>query len=984
MNFEAGSEFGRYSIISAIGAGGMGEIFLAQDKLLERRVALKVLPEQFTSDAQRLQRFVREAKAASALNHPNIITIYEIGEVEGTSFISTEYVDGQTLRSRISTGSLKLDEVLSVARQTAEALAAAHAVGIVHRDIKPENIMLREDGYVKVLDFGLAKLSEPGTAYGEVSEAALEASTRLVELTEPGTVMGTPSYMSPEQTRGRRDLDGRTDIWSLGVVIFEMLTGTRPFAGDTSSDIIASILKSEPRHISEITPRCPSQLDHIVAKALRKDRDDRYQQIRDLAIDIKSLQKELHSSPSSPAESFAPVPTAESRAALTTDASSPRRYAAPLATAIVIISCVVAASWWYLGAGSNRSQAVDASNLRTIEIASWSSSPGEVYSPGKFSPDGKMIAFESTRGGGKHIWIKQATTAGEAVQITKDEFSNEQPIWSPDGDELAYFSTRGDQPGIWRIPVLGGSPKLVLHLEDRGIEMRRWANDGSIYFITKGEIAGVDVGSSEVRPITDFKALSINAQSIALSPDGKFVAYTIIEDKSWSIWAGELSSLEKCRKILNSASDVRNIVWHADGRRILFSRLIDGTFQIHSVSSDTPAPDDGGSSEQITNAERDCFVQDIAADGSRILFASAKEESDIWKVDVRDGNESVITSEIDAELWPSVSPDGRAIAFQSIKNLSQGNKLHTGAIMVKNIAATDSPSVEVAASGYLPTWSPDGRQFAFAQSVEGKHQLATVGLNGGAANKLTTEGMVIPDNSLLPYNRAQAFDFSWSPDGAMIAYISKRSGHSNIWVVNAADRTQEYRITNNEDAKTVLHCPAWSPDGAYVAFAAKTLEAGRDRAPRFNLMIADLKGRSTREVFGQETSPRIIGWLPGGRDLIVASFPTIRPIAKPGDVSLFSVNILSGEARAIRTLPNAYLYNIHLAPGGRSIAFAANTDGKDNIWLLGLTGIEVKKVTSNNDSRLYFSSLAWSPDAASIYFGKQLRYSLLSMISNFK
>lgn len=983
MNLEAGSEFGRYSIISAIGAGGMGEIFLAHDKLLERRVALKVLPDQFTSDPERLQRFVREAKTASALNHPNIITIYEIGEVGGINFISTEYVEGQTLRSRISKGSLKLAEVLSVARQTAEALAAAHAVGIVHRDIKPENIMLREDGYVKVLDFGLAKLSEVGPAYGAVREAALEASTRLVELTEPGTVMGTPSYMSPEQTRGRRDLDRRTDIWSLGVVIFEMLTGTRPFAGDTSSDIIASILKSEPRHISELTPRCPSQLDHIVAKALRKDRDDRYQQITDLAIDIKSLEKELYSSPSSPAESFVPVPTAESRAALTTDASYPRRYAPLLATAVVIVAATLA-SWWYLGAGSGRSQTVDTSTLRTIEIASWSSSPGEVYSPGKFSPDGKMIAFESTRGGGKHIWIKQAATAGEAVQITKDEFSNEQPVWSPDGEELAYFSTRGDQPGIWRIPVLGGSPKLVVHLEDRGVEMTRWAIDGSIYFVTKGEIAAVEVPSGKVRPITDFKTLSVKAQSIALSPDGKFVAYTIIEDKSSSIWTAELSSLGKARKILNSATDVRNIVWHSDGRRILYSRLIDGTFQIHSVSSDAAAPDDGGSSEQVTNAERDCFVQDVAADGSRILFASAKEESDIWKVDVRDGKESVITSEIDSELWPAVSPDGRAIAYQSIKNLSQGNKLHTGAIMVRNIAATDSSSVEVVPSGYLPTWSPNGKRLAFAHSVDGKHQLATVGLNGGAPSKLTTEGMVIPDNSLLPYNRAQAFDFSWSPDGATIAYISRRSGHSNIWVVNADEPSEEYRLTNNEDPKTVFYCPSWSPDGAYLAFSGKALEAGRDRAPRFSLMLADLKDRSTREVLGQDKSPRIIAWLPGGRDLLVASVTTMRPGAKPGEVSLLSVNMASGETRAIRALPNAYMYNIHLAPGARGIAFAANVDGKDNIWLLNVPGGELKKLTANNDSRLYFSSLAWSPDAASIYFGKQLRYSLLSMISNFK
>ncbi len=226
-----GQQIGHYKIRSAIGAGGMGEIYLAQDTRLERRVALKILPEKFTADSDRLNRFVREAKSASALNHPNIITIYEIGESDGTNFIATEFIEGETLRDRLMEGKMPLNELLSIAVQTSEALAAAHAARIIHRDIKPENIMIRRDGYVKVLDFGLAKLTEKQNPISD-----LEAETRKLALTMPGMVMGTAAYMSPEQTRGLANIDARTDIWSLGVVLFEMLTGRVPFAGETVSD----------------------------------------------------------------------------------------------------------------------------------------------------------------------------------------------------------------------------------------------------------------------------------------------------------------------------------------------------------------------------------------------------------------------------------------------------------------------------------------------------------------------------------------------------------------------------------------------------------------------------------------------------------------------------------------------------------------------------------------------------------------------------
>src|SRR5256714_1256682 len=278
----------RYSIISFLGVGGMGEVYLAEDTKLGRKVALKTLPAEFTNDKERLRRFQHEARAASALNHPNLLTIHEIGAEAGAHFMATEYVDGDTLRALIKRGPVKLDEALDIAQQTSFALTAAHGAGIVHRDIKPENIMVRKDGIVKVLDFGLAKLLED-RARNVVDH---EADTRALVLTDPGRVLGTPQYMSPEQARGQ-ELDARTDIWSLGVVLYEMLAGRPPFRGETKSHTVVSILESEPPPLTTFAPDIPAELQRIARKALTKDPDSRYQTARDLMIDLKTLRRDL-------------------------------------------------------------------------------------------------------------------------------------------------------------------------------------------------------------------------------------------------------------------------------------------------------------------------------------------------------------------------------------------------------------------------------------------------------------------------------------------------------------------------------------------------------------------------------------------------------------------------------------------------------------------------------------------------------------------
>jgi serine/threonine-protein kinase len=287
-NLKRGDLPDRYTIISFLGVGGMGEVYLAEDTKLGRKVALKTLPAEFTNDKERLRRFQQEARAASALNHPNLLTIHEIGSESGAHFIAAEYIDGETLRARVKHGRMKIDDALDIAQQAAFALTAAHGAGIVHRDIKPENIMVRHDGIVKVLDFGLAKLLEDHAR----KMVDHEADTRALVMTDPGRVLGTPAYMSPEQARGM-DLDARTDIWSLGVVLYEMVAGRPPFRGETKSHTVVSILETEPAPLATFAPDTPAELQRIVRKALTKDRDSRYQTARDLMIDLKSLRRDL-------------------------------------------------------------------------------------------------------------------------------------------------------------------------------------------------------------------------------------------------------------------------------------------------------------------------------------------------------------------------------------------------------------------------------------------------------------------------------------------------------------------------------------------------------------------------------------------------------------------------------------------------------------------------------------------------------------------
>jgi serine/threonine protein kinase len=327
----SGSHFGAYDILFPIGAGGMGQVFAARDTRLGRKVALKILPPESTARPNRVRRFELEARAASALNHPNILTVFEIGEHGGIHFMATEFVEGQTLRSVLKSD-LPLTRTLEIGVQIAAALAAAHSAGIVHRDIKPENIMVRTDGYVKVLDFGLAKLTESGT---ETAELSSEDPTMTGALTQPGQVIGTWRYMSPEQARGL-EVDARSDIWSFGTVLYEMVTGTAPFAAPTATDTLARILEREPPPVTEVSSSAPPELHRIISRALAKERTQRYQNVKDLELDLRELARKWESQRGG-YDTASPAKRSSGKSSFNLKIA---------AVAVIVLAVVIATIWW--------------------------------------------------------------------------------------------------------------------------------------------------------------------------------------------------------------------------------------------------------------------------------------------------------------------------------------------------------------------------------------------------------------------------------------------------------------------------------------------------------------------------------------------------------------------------------------------------------------------------------------------------------------
>ena len=628
--FPPGTKLGRYEIRSQLGAGGMGEVYLAVDPDLNRKVALKILPADFASKPQAMQRFIQEAKAASALNHPNIITIYEVGTDSGTYFIATEFVDGDTLRHQIARGQLSIGKAIDNGLQIASALSTAHSAGIIHRDIKPENIMVRADGIVKVLDFGLAKLTERWST----ADVDPDAATKAIVQTQSGVIVGTTAYMSPEQTRAL-DVDTRTDIWSLGVTLYEMVAGATPFKGHTASDTSAAILRSEPTPLSEMLPETPFELERIVSKALQKDRDERYQVIKDLELDLKALKKQLDLGttlePSGSLQSRATwslqsarstrSTIAEQRAASTVETVN--RIPRWLWPALIVLLLGLGVGGWYVWS-QLWNRRLEPSNLTVIQLISRKNDLGETGTRhGRFSPDGKFIVYASARDGVSPIWLKQVS-GGEPFTNRSAEGTAATPIWSPDGQQIAFLSRREGQNGIWTMAAFGGAPTLVKNLDRSSRQLVFWSKGGQIYFISQGNLFSLNTGTQQISQVTSFDPAKPADRFFSVSPDEQQIVYSDTQDGQSDLWVVPRSGGQAVRATNDKPEDSQP-VWTADGKKILYSSKRNGIKQIFMSYLDGRQP------VQLTTNDNNTDVLDISSDGAKILYATGREELDLME-----------------------------------------------------------------------------------------------------------------------------------------------------------------------------------------------------------------------------------------------------------------------------------------------------------------------------------------------------------------
>jgi len=944
-----------YRLIEMIGRGGMAEVFLAEDKRLNRRVAIKFLNSEFRKDPERMRRFRREARAASALNHPNIVIIHDIGENSGIQYLVSEFVQGKTLGSRISNGKVPLAEAVDIAIQIASALVASHKAGIVHRDIKPDNIMLRPDGSVKVLDFGLAK----ETISGASGRAGVDDKTLYDAMSTPGLILGTPRYMSPEQARGQH-LDGQTDIFSLGVIIFEMVTGHRAFAGSNTADIITAILTEEPPRLEEFLENPPLSLIRIIEKSLRKEKDERYGSIEHLLSDLKDLKRELVVEPRGGHET-------DETLAITTSENTVRTVARrfmhwePIVL-VLVVALLGGIAWWYLG-NVRLSKPEMSGSMRTVAITSWSSSVGELGSAASFSPDGKMIAFAANRSGLTEIFVKP-TAGGDAVQVTKNGFHNQFPIWSPDGQDIAFFSKRGNNLALWRAAFTGGEEIQMIRVRSLARPVR-WTNEGKLYFQEGPELFAVDEKSGEKTQITNFGAQDERPRTIEISSDASEVAYVVKDNDRWKIKIRPFSSATS-EEIAVSKYQIDFVAWHPADKSVIFSDSVDGIYQIFETWPEKQ------SKVQLSNGNQDLFVQDVSADGSNILYGSVSETSDLWKVDTIDSATSVVSNETVAEYWPDVSADSHSIAYQSVV---QAERAYSGSIIVKN----DSGSTLVLSrNGFAPVWSADGQWVAYFKRTETGIEIWRAKPTGDDAVKLSDDKVDPPGYTVTPYLKVGTNHLSWSPDSTHLAYTASSSGAPNIWLTNL-DSSESARVTDNSDPADYYCCPLWLPDGKRLVVSSDYSSEGKSRS---RMLLYDLEKSAMRTILESKTRFRVLGSSADGNEVIFAQKADPADLtAVPDSTYIYSLSLQSGARSKVNTLISAYFHNIHVSRDGRFIAFVANHDGVTSIQTVPTIGGSPKAVLVEKDPKVMISSLAWSPDGRTIVFGKQTRTHLLSMLT---
>jgi len=787
MTLSAGDQVGPYTILEKLGAGGMGEVYKARDTRLERTVALKVLLSGGMKDPESRRRFAQEARSASSLNHYNIITIYDVGSENGVDYLAMELVPGTSVDQLIPRNGLGLDQILRYGVQIADALANAHAAGIVHRDMKPSNVMVTPEGLVKVLDFGLAK------------QASDDSGTNTTALTVAGTIMGTAAYMSPEQAEAK-PADGRSDIFSLGAILYEMATGQRAFHGDSTMATISAVLRDEPKPVSQVATDLPPELSRIVSRCLRKDPSRRFQHVADLKVALEELREE---SDSGKLASAVPVRPVRRR----------WRWGTALAFAAVLAGGLAG----YLITRKNGSGAAEKMSPPT-PLTSY---PGDQLTPA-FSPDGNQVAF-SWNGENQDnydIYVK-LIGSGSPLRLTTNPARDFQPQWSPDGRNIAFLRELPEnRVAVLLVPPLGGPDRKIAEFYSqariRTLASLCWTSDSNSLIVSAAQgpsdanrLLLVSVDTGDIKTLTSPPPQDADLTP-AVSPDGKTLAFSRFDGSVRHLLTVSLDTDHQPRgqpRALPAGDPDSAPAWTADGSEIVFDSGATHTSQrLYEIAA-------SGGSPRVPLAEAGQGVGSpaVALQGHRLVYERFFQDSNIWAVSLKDSRVTNSNAHLEKrvpssaqEVFPQYSPNGEKLAFHS----DRGGTVQIWTCSVNGSGCVQLTSMAGRTQG-TPRWSPDARRISFDSNTSGGYHIYTIDAEGGKPRQMTSgTGLDITA--------------SWSHDGMWLYFGSTRSGRFEVWKMPSGGG-EPVQVTRNggtaavesPDGKTLYYTKNNGPDGIW-------------------------------------------------------------------------------------------------------------------------------------------------------------------------
>ncbi len=754
-----GRTIGHYRVLEKIGEGGMGVVYKARDAHLDRTVAIKVLPAEAMADPERKRRFVQEARAASALNHPGIVQIYDINSDGGVDFIVMEYVEGKTLDRRIGRKGLRIGEALKYGVQVADALAAAHAAWIVHRDLKPANIMVTETGLVKVLDFGLAKLTQP------IQREASDTVSSMESLTGEGRIIGTVAYMSPEQAEGR-PVDPRSDLFSFGSVLYEMVTGRRAFHGDTKVSTLSAILREEPQKASELVEGLPKEVEKIITRCLRKDPSRRFQHMDDVKVELEELKEESDSG----------------RLLAPSASQTVRRRSLLWAVGLLVLLALGISVMWFVRPGSKHPQV----ELTPVPLTSY---PG-LEDRATFSRDGSQVAFmwNGEKQDNDDIYVKVIGQEGH-IRLTTDPARDYDPAWAPDGSSIAFLrDLPGGRTAVCLVPPIGGAERKVTEAStvpgttDSPYSSRclTWSPDGnSLAVVSRNssrEPFGIflfSIKTGERRKLTSPPTDAEGDYSPAFSPDGRALAFERFTASGVVLLAQQLSAgltpKGEPTPILRQSQVPYNPTWTLDGRQIICA------YGIGFVPSGLCriAADGSGTRQRLEFAGEFTDSPSLSPQRNRLAYTRRIFDSNIWRIEIQGPRNQTspavkLVASTRNELCPQFSPDGRRIVFLS----DRSGRPEIWVCNSDGSHSTQITSMGGAATG-TPRWSQDGEHIVFDSSRTGNWDIFVVAAGGGEPRQLTNQ----PVSEAIP---------SWSHDGKWIYFCiqgGSPGGEPQVWKV---------------------------------------------------------------------------------------------------------------------------------------------------------------------------------------------------------